>query len=130
MAIAEPLTVPSNHLQLADFWEMAPAQQKPALLEATAQAHASHYGRNLAYQRLVESRGVGPQLNGCNLARVLRPTARTFRSYISVIGAPFPQNRPAAFLEWLSDEFAEPWTQIYETHQLIGQALPAGTRDS
>ncbi len=108
MAIAELTNATSNHLQAADFWEIAPAQRKPALLEAIAQTHAWHYERNPAYRRLVRTRGVGPQLNGCSLARVLRPTAQTFKSYINVIGTPFPQHRPAAFLEWLADNLSVP----------------------
>ncbi len=120
MAIAEPMNAPSNHLQAADFWEMAPAQRKPALLEAIADTHAWHYERNPAYRRLVRSRGVGPQLNGCSLARVLRPTAQTFKSYISVIGTPFPQDRPVAFVEWLADNLSVPLPrarfQQFESH--------------
>jgi len=111
------MTAPSNHLQAAGFWVMAPAQRKPALLEAIARAHTWHYERNPAYRRLVRSRGVGrggfPQLayswDGL-LPLVL--LARRQRGHFTTI------------------EFYEPWTQIYETHQLIGQALSAGTRDS
>jgi hypothetical protein len=99
---------PLNNLQAADFWDMTPAQRQPILLRAIAEAHAWHYERNPAYQRLVESRGVGPQLEARDLTRVLRPTAQTFKSYISVIGTPFPQERPAAFLEWLADHLSIP----------------------
>ena len=99
---------PLNNLQAADFWDMTPAQRQPILLHAIAEAHAWHYERNPAYQRLVESRGVGPQLDARDLTRVLRPTAQTFKSYISVIGTPFPQERPAAFLAWLADHLSIP----------------------
>ena len=95
-------------LQAADFWDMTPAQRQPVLLNAIARVHGWHYPRNPAYQRLVKSRGVGPQLRGSDLARVLRPTAQTFKSYVSVIGTPFPQERPAAFLEWLADQISIP----------------------
>ncbi len=106
MAVGTTAQNPLNHYQAADFWNIAPAKREPILLEAIAQTHAWHYEQNLAYQRLVESRGVGPQLNGDDLARILRPTAQTFKSYISVIGTPFPQQRPAAFLEWLAGQLS------------------------
>ena len=97
-----------SNLRAADFWEMTPAQRQPVLLDAIAKAHAWHHERNPAYRRLAESRGVGPLLDGHDLARVLRPTAQTFKSYISVIGTPFPQERPAAFLAWLADQLSIP----------------------
>jgi hypothetical protein len=106
MAIGTTAQNPLNRYQAADFWNITPAKREPILLEAIAQTHAWHYERNPAYQRLVESRGVGPQLNGDDLARILRPTAQTFKAYISVIGTPFPQQRPAAFLEWLADQLS------------------------
>ena len=108
MALAGNGKNPLSNLQAADFWDMTPAQRQPILLHAIAEAHAWHYERNPAYQRLVESRGVGPQLDTHDLTRVLRPTAQTFKSYISVIGTPFPQERPAAFLEWLADHLSIP----------------------
>ena len=108
MALARTMKHPLNNLQAADFWDMTPAQRQPILLHAIAETHAWHYERNPAYHRLVESRGVGPQLDSRDLTRVLRPTAQTFKSYISVIGTPFPQERPAAFLEWLADQLSIP----------------------
>jgi hypothetical protein len=33
---------------------------------------------------------------------LLRPTSQTFKSYIDVLGTPFPQEQPQAFLEWLA----------------------------
>lgn len=108
MALEELGSNTLRNLQAADFWDMAPAQRQPVLLRAITEAHAWHYERNPAYQRLVESRGVGQLLKECDLARVLRPTAQTFKSYISVIGTPFPQERPAAFLEWLADHLSIP----------------------
>ena len=106
MAIGTAAHDPLNHYRAADFWAIAAAKREPILLKAIAQTHAWHYEQNPAYQRLVDSRGVGLQLNGDDLARVLRPTAQTFKSYISVIGTPFPQQRPAAFLEWLADQLS------------------------
>lgn len=106
MAIGTTAQNPLNRYQAADFWNMAPANRELVLLEAIGRTHTWHYEQNRAYQRLVESRGVGPQLNGDDLARILRPTAQTFKSYISVIGTPFPQQRPAAFLQWLADQLS------------------------
>ena len=91
---------------LSDFWAMPPAEREPIILEAIAETHAWHYGRNRAYRRLVESRGLGEALGRGALARVLRPTAQTFKSYIGVIGTPFPEERPAAFLDWLADQLS------------------------
>jgi hypothetical protein len=105
-----------THPKLADFWTMSPARREPILLRAIARTHAWHYERNPAYRRLVDGRGLGPRLDGPDpsglspgrqsLARVLRPTAQTFKSYIGVIGTPFPQERPAAFLQWLADHLS------------------------
>jgi hypothetical protein len=108
MAIAARVDEPLTALRAADFWAIPPARRQPILLDAIGAAHAWHYPRNAAYRRLVESRGVGSQLDGRALARVLRPTAQTFKSYISAIGTPFPQHRPLAFLEWLADNLSAP----------------------
>jgi hypothetical protein len=106
---------------LTDFWAMPPDEREMILLEAIAETHAWHYDRNPAYRRLVESRGVGSRLDGQEplgpeskdlgaykrtLARVLRPTAQTFKSYIGAIGTSFPQERPTVFLEWLAEHLS------------------------
>lgn len=91
---------------LADFWAMPPEEREPIILQAIVQTHTWHYERNRAYRRLVESRGLGDELGREDLARVLRPTAQTFKSYIGVIGTPFPQERPRAFLAWLADQLS------------------------
>ncbi|MGD8472574.1 MAG: hypothetical protein PVH59_00525, partial [Anaerolineae bacterium] len=108
MALATTIKEPLTKLEAADFWHMAPSQRKPVLLEAIAEAHAWHYERNPAYRRLVQTRGVGPQLRGTDLSRVLRTTAQAFKSYINVIGSAFPQQRPQAFLHWLADNLSVP----------------------
>jgi hypothetical protein len=108
LAEAERMSEPLNNLHAADFWDMTPSQRKPVLLDAISEAHTWHYDRNPAYRRLVKSRGVGPQLDGPEFARVLRPTSQAFKSYISVIGTPFPQERPAAFMEWVADQLSVP----------------------
>jgi hypothetical protein len=99
-----------NNHRFARFWAIPPREREPILRDAIAASHAWHYGRNRAYQRLVSSRGLGNRLGRQfgerDLARVLRPTAQTFKSYIGVIGTPFPQERPTAFLEWLADQMS------------------------
>jgi hypothetical protein len=87
---------------------MPRGERERVLLEAIAEAHGWHYERNQAYHRFVTSHGVGARLGERDLARVLRPTAQTFKSYIGAIGTAFPQERPAAFLEWLADQLSVP----------------------
>jgi len=108
MAVGMTGKDPSNHYKTSDFWRISPAERGLILMEAIAETHAWHYERNPAYRRLVGTRGVGPQLDGYDLARVLRPTAQTFKSYIGATGTPFPQLRPAAFVEWLADQLSVP----------------------
>ena len=77
--------------QLADFWAMPPVQRESILLEAIAESHAWHYQRNQAYRHTVAARGVGTTVGPSDLDRLLRPTAQTFKSYIEILGTPFPQ---------------------------------------
>jgi hypothetical protein len=94
--------------ELKQFWSAAPETRQAILLEAVAGAHAWHYQRNAAYRQVVSARGIGATVDleggaSCSLLpRLLRPTAQTFKSYIDVLGTPFPQERPQAFLEWLA----------------------------
>ena len=91
---------------LAGFWEVTPARRDELLREGVARAHAWHYERNRAYRRTVAARGVGPQVSAADLPRLLRPTAQAFKSYIEVLGTPFPQERPREFLEWLAEQLS------------------------
>lgn len=122
--------------RLAGFWDMTAAERERVLLEGVADAHRRHFGRNAAYRRVIGLRGVaeelppgfaGPVATGpdtCGqpdgdaghaagaaerelfLARLLRPAAATFKSYIDVLGTPFPNDVPRAFLEWLADQLS------------------------
>jgi hypothetical protein len=104
--------------KLSDFWSMPPARREAVLLEAIAATHARHYRHNRAYRGTVAARGVDADLTGGeqarlenlsglrDLGRLLRPTAQTFKSYIDVLGTPFPQDRPAEFLAWLDDQLS------------------------
>jgi hypothetical protein len=87
---------------------MAPPERVAFLLDAIAETHSWHYVRNPAYRRMVDAHGLGQRIGERSLARVLRPTAQTFKSYIGVIGTPFPQDRPQAFLDWLVDQLSIP----------------------
>ena len=91
-----------NQRPLVSFWDMPADQREAILLDGILQAHAWHFERNRAYRQTVSARGVGPTLDAAALARVLRPTAQTFKSYIDLLGTPFPQDRPLAFLDWLA----------------------------
>ncbi len=91
---------------LSLFWDLSPEQRKASLLQAIASAHAWHFERNTAYRQTVSARGVGATICEADLPRLLRPTAQTFKSYIDILGTPFPENRPQAFLEWLDDQLS------------------------
>lgn len=101
--------------RLADFWDIPPGERGPILLDGIARSHAWHYARNHAYRLAVSARGVGPTVVGREslahelgqtLPRLLRPTAQTFKSYIDILGTPFPQEQPRAFVEWLADQLS------------------------
>ena len=109
--------------ELADFWTMTPARRETVLLEAITASHAWHYERNRAYRQTVAARGVAATVDLAGdstgsfvgrsqsglaelLPRLIRPTAQTFKSYIDILGTPFPQDRPLAFLGWLDDQLS------------------------
>jgi hypothetical protein len=90
-------------------------QRQRILLQAIAATHTWHYGRNDSYRQAVVARGVGASLEldgdgsgslGEVLPRLLRPTAQTFKSYIDILGTPFPQDRPRPFLDWLGAQLS------------------------
>ncbi|MBN2548786.1 MAG: hypothetical protein JXB15_06500 [Anaerolineales bacterium] len=96
----------SGPAALADFWDISPAQRRKVLLEAILEGHARHYQHNRAYRDTVSARGVGPSASIAELPRLLRPTAQTFKSYIDLLGTPFPQDKPEAFLAWAADQIS------------------------
>ncbi len=89
---------------LADFWAMDEATRIHTLLERVKAAHAYHYERNTAYRSTVAARGIGPETRANEMPRLLRTTSLAFKSYIDVLGTPFPETRPAAFVDWLADQ--------------------------
>jgi hypothetical protein len=93
-------------VQLIDFWDMSPGERTDVLLRSIKETHSWHYGRNKAYQLAVSSRGVGPEIQDEDLPRLLRPTAQTFKSYIEILGTPFPNKQPRSFLSWLDDQLS------------------------
>ncbi|MEW5867855.1 MAG: hypothetical protein AB1894_01155 [Chloroflexota bacterium] len=92
--------------QLADFWGLSTEHKNAILLDGILSTHARHFAHNAAYRRTVSARGVGAEIQAADLPRLLRPTAQTFKSYIEVLGSPFPQDQPAAFLDWLADQLS------------------------
>jgi hypothetical protein len=87
---------------MIEFFEIPPIQRQAQLLQAIFETHAWHYPRNQAYRRAVAAKGVGASITENHLARVLRPTAHVFKSYIDILETPFPENQPQAFLQWLA----------------------------
>ncbi len=91
--------------RLTDLFSLPAAQRTLVLLEAIDAQHHYHFECNAAYRQAVTARGVGPNLESCGLARLLRPAALAFKSYIEHIG-PFPQDDPQGFLRWLGDQLS------------------------
>ena len=89
---------------LADFWSMGEAEREESLLRGITESHAYHFERNTAYRNTVAARGVGPWVHPDELPRLLRATSQAFKSYIDILGTPFPQDRPAGFVEWLAEQ--------------------------
>jgi len=92
--------------RLEAFFEMTPDEREEVLLAGIGEAHAWHYAHNKAYRHTVAARDVGPTIRKVDLPRLLRPTAQTFKSYIEILGTPFPQDQPRAFLDWLADQLS------------------------
>ena len=101
MERAEP-----THPPLSGFWAMPEAERESLVLRGIVEAHARHFDRNPAYRRTVSARGVGPLVEVADLPRLLRPTSQTFKSYIEVLGTPFPQDDPKGFVAWLADQLS------------------------
>jgi hypothetical protein len=90
-----------NDLNL--FFDLQPHERSERLLTAIFDNHTLHYPLNNAYRHSAESKGVGERITENELALILRPTAQVFKSYIDILGTPFPEDQPLAFLDWLSD---------------------------
>ena len=89
---------------LADFWNMDEAARDDLLLQGIAATHAYHFERNTAYRNTVAAHGVGPWAPPSELHRLLRSTSLAFKSYIDVLGTPFPQDRATGFFHWLIEQ--------------------------
>jgi len=87
---------------LIDFFDIPIFQRQEMVLHAIFETHKWHYLRNRAYRRAVESKNIGTSITESQLARLLRPTAHVFKSYIDLLETPFPENHPQDFLEWLT----------------------------
>jgi hypothetical protein len=90
-----------------DFVHLPASVRREQLTAAISRCHAYHFERNSAYRTTVIARGVGSVLGSGELGRILRPAALTFKSYGEVIG-PFPEDDPAGFHRWLSDQLSCP----------------------
>ena len=95
-----------NSESLSAFWGAEEAEHAKVVLDGILATHARHYARNTAYRSAVAARGVGPRALPADLPRLLRPTSQTFKSYIELLGTPFPQDRPRAFGDWLADQLS------------------------
>ncbi len=91
---------------LADFWQLTHRERTAVLENAITEAHAWHYTHNPAYQRTVSARGVGSEITPAEFPLILRQTAQTFKSYIDLLGTPFPQDKPVEFITWLADQLS------------------------
>lgn len=96
----------STQAALADFWALSDPERDSTVLNGIFDAHAWHYQRNPSYRHAVSARGVGLQAGPADLPRLLRPSSQTFKSYIDVLGTPFPQDDPGGFLEWLAAQLS------------------------
>jgi hypothetical protein len=103
---AQQTADPAAQDVFSPFWELSPAERSAALLAAILDAHTHHYECNPAYRRTVSARGISAQAAPADLPRLLRPTAQTFKSYIDILGTPFPQDQPHGFLNWLADQLS------------------------
>ncbi len=92
--------------ELAGFWSIPEAEREKKVLRGILATHSWHYARNTAYRNAVAARGVGPRAAVDDLSRLLRPTSQTFKSYIDLLGTPFPQDKARDFGEWLIDQLS------------------------
>ncbi len=112
-----------------DFFNMPPAERHAALWRGIQTAHTYHFERNAAYQRAVAARGVGAAVSPAELALLLRPAALTFKGYAETLG-PFPQDDPAGFVAWLSEQLSIPlprqrWSHLRRRYPTMEALLSA-----
>ncbi len=91
---------------LAGFWSPTETEREKTVLRGILATHSWHFERNTAYRNVVAARGVGPRAGAADLSRLLRPTSQTFKSYIDLLGTPFPQDEARGFGEWLIDQLS------------------------
>jgi len=97
---------PINSYPLNHFWGISVESRESILTQAIKETHAWHFKRNSAYRRTVSARGIGPTIDLQQFPCLIRPTAQIFKSYIDLIGSPFPQYNPVDFLKWLVDQIS------------------------
>jgi hypothetical protein len=89
-------------LELSDFFELSPSQRNEILLSAIIKTHAWHYSRNPSYRLTVDAKGIGTSIDLNDFSRILRPTSHVFKSYVDILGTPFPENDPFGFVDWMA----------------------------
>lgn len=115
-------------LQLGTFWEISQEQRLGYLQGAILNSHGWHYQHNQSYRQTVSARGIGEQVTVDNYHLLLRPTAQTFKSYIDILGTPFPQDKPEEFMRWLINQLSiqlpgKPLTQLKNRYKSLESLL-------
>jgi hypothetical protein len=111
----------SAQMRLADFWQIPPPSRPEILFQAIQASHAWHFTHNPAYHDALSARRVGAEISPQDLPRLLRPTSQTFKSYIDILGTPFPQDQPRRFMAWLIDHHSLQTTGDLVPDERIGQ---------
>ncbi len=117
-----------EEIELERFWEMTPESREYLIWEAIQKTHRWHFACNPAYRRTVMARQVGETIHKEELSRLLRPTAQTFKSYIDLLGTPFPHDEPQAFLNWIADQLSielprERFTRFHKRYASLEKLL-------
>ncbi|MBI9044645.1 MAG: hypothetical protein JEZ06_09180 [Anaerolineaceae bacterium] len=92
--------------QLKDFFKIPPTQRPEILLNKIIASHRYHFTRNTAYRRLMMAKGIGETIADTDMVHVLRMTSQVFKSYIDILGTPFPNHQPQQFMQWISDNLS------------------------
>lgn len=93
-------------MPLAHFWDLPGVKREEILLDAIIKSHSDHYTRNTSYRLAMNARNIGPAISTNEIGRLLRTTSILFKSYIDILGSPFPQDNPLGFLDWIQDQIS------------------------
>lgn len=114
--------------QLKYFWEISQEQRLEYLQETVLESHNWHFQHNQSYRQTVSARGIGEQVTADQIQLLLRPTAQTFKSYIDILGTPFPQDKPVEFMRWMINQLSiqlpeEPLLQLKSRYNTLESLL-------